>query len=163
MWVASTQSSVDTAGSLRFRSSFPSLDRFFSQPLHLFSQFGKRGSSGFRANKKNDVDPMPWSPVRPYSLADPPFLAVTPGMAPCPFGRSDPCQALTGKAVRPGRLPIHPQSIREQFVEPAFGRAPQAASRRLPLVRRRFNTFCPSVVRILIRKPWVLLRLRLLG
>jgi len=47
--------------------------------------------------------------------------------------------------------------------ETLTGSDDQALKRALPLARRRLMTIRPDAVRILALKPWVRLRLRLLG
>jgi hypothetical protein len=68
------------------------------------------------------------------------------------------------KSAKSAELALYAFSIRKDVVEPALC-WPDAYAEILarPLSRRRFRTFWPSVVRIRIRNPCVLLRFRLFG
>jgi hypothetical protein len=59
---------------------------------------------------------------------------------------------------------LDPLTAGENLVEAALaGPVPYAEILLRPFCRRRFRTFWPSVVRMRMRNPCVLLRLRLLG
>jgi hypothetical protein len=80
------------------------------------------------------------------------------------FGGRKPNLSDSGKAADPAEFALNPLPFGKNLFESALGGSlAYAESLFRPLTRRRFRTFWPSVVRMRMRNPWVLLRLRLFG
>jgi hypothetical protein len=66
--------------------------------------------------------------------------------------------------AQPEKPPLDPLAVLENLIEAALaGPVSYAEILLRPFCRRRLSTFWPSVVRMRMRNPCVLLRLRLLG
>jgi hypothetical protein len=93
-----------------------------------------------------------------------PSNMVPAGVAADLLGGSEPDLSGSGNGANPADSALDPFAFLEYLVEKALiGPVAYAEILLRPLTRRRFRTFWPSVVRMRMRNPWVLLRLRLLG
>jgi hypothetical protein len=133
-----------------------------AEPLHFASQFyeGRDRCALLGGDHEVELGVIAQAPdCFSNSSLDP----VAAGMAPNPPRGRNPHQTSPGEQVHPAKSAAHALSLFENLVEAALARAFYGANLARPLSRRRFNVFCPSVVPIRTRKPWVVFLWRLFG